>query len=145
MVAHLPIPLEGIGPHQGVKVTDAAAPVGEVDVVLWSAGSQRFLPRGGGQLLRSTAWAAASRCGAGLETGEGEPPSAGVAPCEFVPTVPFVGAVGPRRRPRRRRNFRGGCSPFFVGGAPPSAAPPPFLAAATPTGTPTRPHPPLRP
>jgi hypothetical protein len=40
MVAALPKPLERIGPSQAVEVSDAAAPIREVEVVLGPAVSQ---------------------------------------------------------------------------------------------------------
>ncbi len=44
LIATLSKPLERIRSVQPVEVADAAAPIGEVDVVLGSALSQRFLP-----------------------------------------------------------------------------------------------------
>jgi hypothetical protein len=42
-IATLPKPLQRIRAFQTVKVTDTAAPIGEVDVVLRAAVSQCFL------------------------------------------------------------------------------------------------------
>jgi len=44
LIATVAKPLERVGPFQAVKIADAAAPIGEVDVVLGSAVSQRVLP-----------------------------------------------------------------------------------------------------
>lgn len=142
LIATLPKAVKRITPVQAVKIADATAPIREVEVVLGSALSQRFLACGGRQPPRSTAWAAASRSGAGIEAGEGEPLSVGAAPCESFPIVPLVGETEPRRRPRRRRNFRGGgATPFSVGGAPPSGAGTPLAATATPGVTGRGPYP----
>src|SRR5713226_1768423 len=90
--------LERIGPRQPVEVAHAAPPVGEVEVVPRPLFSQRFKSRGGCQLPRSTVCAAASRWGAGLEAGEGEPPSLCAAPWGSPWAVPLAGENEPRRR-----------------------------------------------
>jgi hypothetical protein len=43
LILALPKPFERIGPLQAIQIANAAAPIGEVDVVLGSAVSQRFL------------------------------------------------------------------------------------------------------
>src|SRR5438105_12504937 len=121
LIPPLPKPLERIRPLEAVEVADAAAPIRQVDVVLRPGVSQRF----------STSCAAASRAGAGLGADEGARPSAWTEPCISAAGVPFVVVGELRRRPRRRRNFRGGAAPFSVGGAPPSGAGAPLPATAT--------------
>src|SRR5438874_2909208 len=122
MIFALPKPLEDIRLPEAVEVADAPAPIGEVDVVLRPGVSQRF----------STACAAASRAGAGPGAEEGALPSAWTGPWLSLAAVPLVVASELRRRPRRRRNFRGGAAPFSVAGAPPSGAGMPLLATAVP-------------
>jgi hypothetical protein len=65
IIAALPKPVQRIRSLEPVEVADAPAPIREVDVVLGPAVSQRF----------STAWAAGSRSGAGLDADDAEPPS----------------------------------------------------------------------
>src|SRR2546423_12723072 len=136
---------EGVGPGDPVEVAHASSPVGEVEIRLDRRLGHRRCGLAGCQLPRSTACAAGSRSTGWLEAGACEgPPSDGASPL----VVPLAGEKELRRRPRRRRNLRGGAVAPSAGGAPGAGAGVPLGATAGSRGDRPRggpPPPPRRP
>src|SRR5438552_7413567 len=109
LVATLTKSAEDVGRAKSIQVADAPAPVDQVEVRLRLGADQRSRRlRNGAQLPvsadRVATW------GSGAVAGMALAPPSGVAPG----AAPFVGAKLLRRRPRRRRNLRGGAAPFSV-------------------------------
>src|SRR5690348_16803964 len=107
LVATLTKSAEDVGPAKSIQVADAPAPVDQVEVRLRLGADQRSLRLGNGAQLPISAGRVAA-WGSGAAAGIGPAPPSGVVPW----AAPFVGAKLLRRRPRRRRNLRGGAAPF---------------------------------
>src|SRR5207244_8210626 len=107
VITTLPESPQHIRAGQPAEIAAPAPPVGEVEFVLShpDVGQNARSGVSGAQLPSSAACAAASGRGAGADSeGTGAPPSGDAL------WAPFAGANVPRRRPRRRRNFRGGAA-----------------------------------